>query len=976
MHLQVKIEKVFIKPIILTSLERLTSLKFIKFVKTLQKFLQRWQQRNIYTRLFIPILVLIFVVSGFRYHMMIESETRDARHRLQTELRHANHYLTPALINLSLQDNQQAMHSLLLREAISSPLIQSISWDYQHQHVTGQDTDQERPDVPDWFSAILHLTEETSRQEVRLPNGDTGLLSIQTSVEGEKAHIWQKVMTQAKISLLIVVTIFFLLGLILRSNTRTMHRLAEATDKFKKGQHAVRMSVTGTAEARALANTFNAMASEVQALLLTLQRSQRENSEQLHFTWQLLNALPIPIFFQDQHGICQRINHAWEEMFGVSAREITGRTMPLLAVDAQGQAMVLAHDAAAPLKLVMETRVQAAGKILDVLYFQASFTNVDGLTIGSIGALIDISERKQAQATLAAENERVETTLASIGDAVISTDVDGRILTLNRVAQQLCGWKRSEAHNHTLQEVFALSDGGHRARLAEFLGQISQREDILQSDTQVLISRSSQQFEIDYTAAPIRQKNGKVMGCVLVFRDVSEKRRMMQEISWRAGHDVLTGLENRNALAERFNTAIATAHDQQTWLAVCLIDLDHFQKINESHGQDFANKLLQQVARRLESNAGNEHHVARLGGDEFVILLQNQHDVAGVELNLALLLAELAQTYEIEQQSIKLSASIGVAIYPRDDINADTLLRCADQAMYQAKLKGRNQFHLFDAEHDQQIRTHHNQRARIRLALQQDEMCLYFQPKVNMRLGRIVGLEALLRWQHPDQGIVGPLHFLPLIEHTDLIIDVGDWVLQQAMEQLRSWTSTHPDWVISVNIAARHFQCMDFVDRLSRILANYPDVRAERLEIEILESAAIQDIQHVREVMLACQKMGVSFALDDFGTGYSSLSYLKRLPANTLKIDQSFVRDMLADKDDLAVISAVIGLARAFNREVIAEGVESTEHGVALLHLGCELVQGYGIARPMPAAQINDWAKTYVIPGSWQQGKGLEWEGA
>ncbi len=941
-------------------------------MQTLQKFLQRWQQRGIYTRLFVPIFVLIIAVSGLRYYLMINGEVADARQRMSTELRHSAHYLIPALSNLSDRSDSQAIRQLLIQEVQSSPVLWRITWQYKKEQIQGQDEIIPASSSPAWFNRLLSLQAESSARQVPLTNGDVGVLRLETSIAGENTHIWEKVMSQAKISLAIIFTIYFLLGLILRSNVKTLRRLADATDKFKKGQHSIRLSVTGTAEARALATTFNSMANEVQTLLMTLQRSQRANSEQLHFTWQLLHALPIPIFFQDQYGICQRINRAWEELFALSASDVVGRPMPMLALDNELRPLIENEYG----KLVSEIQIQAAGQILDVIYYQASFTNVDGETIGSIGALIDISERNQAQTTLAAENERVETTLASIGDAVISTDVAGRILMLNKAAQQICGWNRKDAQTLKLADVFSLSDAQQRGQLEEFLQKIFQNADILQANNQLLTARGGQQFEVDYTAAPIRQKNGTVMGCVLVFRDVSEKHQLMQQLSWQVGHDILTGLENRAALAERFSTAIQTAHDQETWLAVCLLDLDHFQAINESHGQEFANKLLQQVARRLEDNAGNEHHVARLGGDEFVVLLQNQRDISGVELNLALLLAELAQPYEIEQQSISLSASIGVAIYPRDDVNADTLLRCADQAMYQAKLNGRNQFHLFDAERDQQLRTHHNQRARIRQALQQGEMRLYFQPKVNMRLGSIVGMEALLRWQHPEQGIVGPLNFLPLIEHTDLIIDVGDFVLQQAMEQLRIWTHLHVDWVISVNIAARHFQCKDFVERLRTVLAAYPDVAPQRLEIEILESAAIKDIQYVREVMLACQQIGVSFALDDFGTGYSSLSYLKRLPADTLKIDQSFVRDMLEDKDDLAVISAVIGLARAFNRGVIAEGVESAEHGVALMRLGCELAQGYGVARPMPAGQVEAWADSYIAPLIWGHGKGLEWEGA
>ena len=564
------------------------------------------------------------------------------------------------------------------------------------------------------------------------------------------------------------------------------------------------------------------------------------------------------------------------------------------------------------------------------------------------------------------EKERVETTLDSIGDAVISTDIHGQILTLNRVAQQLTGWERNEALHMPLTRVFELTDPDAHASLTMFLQKIQRQSSTMQANNQALRCRDGRQLDINFTAAPIRHTDGTHSGCVLIFRDLSEQRQLLRQISWQAGHDLLTGLANRNALNAHFQQAIQAAREQNTYLAVCLLDLDHFQSINEQYGQEFADKLLQRVARRLERSVGEGNPVARLGGDEFVVLLQNQTDLAEVDKNLVLLLAELAQPYQVEQRQTSMSASIGVAIYPRDDHSPDALLRFADQAMYQAKISGRNKYHLFDAQRDQEVRTRHNQRARIREALHHNEFVLYFQPKVNMREGQVIGMEALIRWNHPERGILGPMEFLPLIEQSNLIIEVGEWVMRQALEHMREWREAGHQWVVSVNIAARHFQADGFLTTVCDILAAYPELPPHSLEIEILESAAIQDIQSVHELMVAAQKLGVRFALDDFGTGYSSLSYLKRLPANILKIDQSFVRDMLDDQDDLALIGAIIGLARAFKREVIAEGVETTSHGVALMRLGCDFAQGYGIARPMPADQVVAWANSYVAPSAWR----------
>jgi EAL domain-containing protein (putative c-di-GMP-specific phosphodiesterase class I) len=318
-----------------------------------------------------------------------------------------------------------------------------------------------------------------------------------------------------------------------------------------------------------------------------------------------------------------------------------------------------------------------------------------------------------------------------------------------------------------------------------------------------------------------------------------------------------------------------------------------------------------------------------------------------------------------------MSASVGIAVYTGSDISADSLLRHADQALYQAKITGRNRHHFFDADLDEQVRTHHNRRTEVRNALLANELVLYYQPKLDMRKGRIVGMEALLRWQHPERGVVAPGEFLPIVEHSDVMIDIGEWVLREALRQLQSWRAFDPLWVISVNIAARHFQRPDFVERLTAILAEFPDVPPHMLELEILESSALSDIAHVRDIMHDCQALGISFALDDFGTGYSSMSYLKRLPADVLKIDQSFVRNMLVDRDDLHLVSAVIGLARSFGLGVIAEGVETIEHGAMLMRLGCDLVQGYGIGRPMPADDVLSWVASFDTAAVWQAAASL-----
>jgi diguanylate cyclase (GGDEF)-like protein len=407
---------------------------------------------------------------------------------------------------------------------------------------------------------------------------------------------------------------------------------------------------------------------------------------------------------------------------------------------------------------------------------------------------------------------------------------------------------------------------------------------------------------------------------------------------------------------------------------VGFIDLDGFKEVNDLYGHELGDQLLKEVARRFLHDVRGGDTVARLGGDEFVLLLTDIADMDEMEVALDRILIDVARPYQIDGRQVQITASIGVTVYPLNEADPESLLRHADQAMYQAKQAGRNRYLLFDVTLDQQTRSHHQERERVAQALRQGEMRLYYQPKVNMRTGQVIGFEALLRWQHPERGLVGPLEFLPQVEHTDLIVEIGLWVLREALRQLAEWNNAGMFTAVSVNLAARHFQTADLPRQLRELFDLYPTLSPGSLELEILESAALEDIQSIRAIMAACQKLGVVFALDDFGTGYSSLAYLKRLPANTLKIDQSFVRDMLEDPDDLALIEGVVSLASIFKLGVIAEGVETTEHGVMLMRLGCDAAQGYGIARPMPAADVPAWIAQFRPDPAWLRWADLRWE--
>jgi len=583
-----------------------------------------------------------------------------------------------------------------------------------------------------------------------------------------------------------------------------------------------------------------------------------------------------------------------------------------------------------------------------------------------------LTEREEA---LYLAKERAEVTLASIGDGVITTDAAGRVTFINPVAANLTGWSLDDVLDKPLSDVFNIVNEDSRQKVINPVDLVLRDgKTVMLANHTVLIARNGMEYNIEDTAAPIFLSDGSLIGCVLVFHDVSDKHRLQNAVRWQAAHDVLTNLPNRMLLADRFDRALARAQRHQMLLAVCVIDLDEFKPVNDRYGHSVGDKLLVEVAKRLTTIIRGDDTAARLGGDEFVLLLGDINDVDELELIMSRVLASLSMPYLIDNKSISISASIGSALYPIDHKDTDTLLRYADQAMYQAKQHGRNQYQPFNANVDQQITSSHQTLKRVQKALLDNELVLHYQPKVNMRTGEIVGMEALLRWQHPEQGMIPPLDFLPQIEMTELIIDIGEWVMDQALQQILAWVKAGKSWVVSINIAALHFHRGDFLQHLKDALARYPDVPPDLLEIEILESVALGDINQVNQLIRDCQTLGVSFSLDDFGTGYSSLNYLKRLPAETLKIDQSFVRDILDDRDDLIMVEAVINMGKVFNRKVIAEGVETTEHGVLLMRLGCDFVQGYGIAKPMPAIQVLDWANTYVADPAWAMWAGTEWK--
>ncbi len=569
------------------------------------------------------------------------------------------------------------------------------------------------------------------------------------------------------------------------------------------------------------------------------------------------------------------------------------------------------------------------------------------------GIARDITERKHAEEKL----QLAASVFTHAREGITITDARGNIVEVNEAFTHITGYSREEAlgknprilKSNRQERGFYLAMWEDLSKKGHWYGEVWNRR------------KNGDLYAVMLTISSVSDNQGRIQHYVGLFSDITEQKEHQRQLEYTAHYDALTGLPNRVLLADRLHQAIIQAQRRGQRLAVAYLDLDGFKEVNDTYGHKAGDQLLTQLARRMKQALREGDTIARLGGDEFVAVLIDLADIHDALPIIGRLLDAAARPVHLGGHRMMVSASLGVTFYPQaeEKVDPDQLLRQADQAMYQAKLAGKNRYYIFDAEQDKHIRGHHESLERIRQALHADEFVLYYQPKVNMRTGRIVGAEALIRWQHPERGLLLPAEFLPLIEERPLAVEVGEWVIGNTLKQLETWRRAGLEIPVSVNVGARQLQQPDFMERLRILLARHPTIKPEFLELEMLETCALEDITQVSSVIRACNEIGVRFALDDFGTGYSSLTYLKRLPAAQLKIDQSFVRDMLDDAEELAILEGVLGLATAFRRQAIAEGVETLAHGEMLLQLGCELAQGIGIAAPMPGeelmAWINDW---------------------
>jgi len=586
--------------------------------------------------------------------------------------------------------------------------------------------------------------------------------------------------------------------------------------------------------------------------------------------------------------------------------------------------------------------------------------DADGEPVRMTGTIQDVSKRRAADDRL----HLIDEVFLNASEGVVITDDTGGILETNPAFTRITGYSAEEVRGRNLG---FLRSEEHDASFDE-----AQWHALLASGTwdgELTSRRKDGTAYVQYSRMfAIYDANGQIVRFAATISDITDLKESQRRLERLAYSDDLTGLPNRAQLSDRMRQAIAECRRRgDQVLGVCCIDLDRFKEVNERWGHDVGDQLLRNVAQRLQCCVRAEDTVARLGGDEFVVLLTGLPDEGYVREAAGRLLAMSDEAFTLDSIRLQLTFSIGISLFtPSDSDEPDALLRQADQAMYDAKRRGKNRISFFDIESERRLREHHVNYERLVDALAQGEFRLHYQPKVCLRNGTVDGVEALLRWQHPERGLLYPADFLSDIETSELVLPVGEWILHQALEQQQRWHAGGVCLTVSVNVFPRHLQRSDFVDRLQSLLAAHPEVDARWLELEIVETTALENLTEVNDRINRCAELGVRFALDDFGTGYSSLTYLRQLPADTVKIDRSFVAEILDNPEDRALVEGIVGMARLLQRKVVAEGVESTEHGAELIRCGCDFAQGFGIARPMPPERIPDWLAAWSTPPEWR----------
>lgn len=691
--------------------------------------------------------------------------------------------------------------------------------------------------------------------------------------------------------------------------------------------------------------------SEQKKIEKELLETHRELQAALQANKNILDHSPDVICMLDRLGRFVQVSKACETSWGYAASELEGRNyMDLLDPDDTAVPLI-AEDSVVVngASFDFEARtIHKSGRITDMRW-ACAWSAQDRLFYCTVRDLTDLrNESRKREET----EQRFRSLFESHTDAIFSLDLNGNFISTNKALSKLTGYPAEDLHGRHFQSLIAPE------LLENVVGFFTaSAQGTPQNFDTVCIGKDGTRSEVHVTILPIIV-NQKIVGVHGVARDITYSRNYERRIEYLANYDSLTGLPNRNLLDDRMRHAIIQADRLSQQIGILYIDLNRFKLINDSLGHDKGDVLLQIIANRLQENVREGDTVARVGSDEFVVVLENVTAVAAISIVAAELLAAIGAPIRIGTVDLTVSTSVGASVYPKDGPDNVALLKNADLAMYQAKQAGPGTFRFYNSEMNARVLERLVKENSLRSALEREELVLHYQPRVDLASRQIVGIEALVRWSHPEKGLVSPLDFIPLAEEIGLIGELGEWVLKTACRQNRYWQDQGLAPVkVSVNLSAHQLSAASMISETIQNVLSETGMDARWLELEITESSLMQNIESTLSMLLEIRESGVSISIDDFGTGYSSLSYLKRLPIDTLKIDKSFIRDIAIDHDDAAIVTATIAMAHTMRLKVVAEGVTSNEQMRFLESHRCDEVQGYLLSYPLPADELGNFLK-------------------
>ena len=685
--------------------------------------------------------------------------------------------------------------------------------------------------------------------------------------------------------------------------------------------------------------------------------------ENRSFYLSLVNSLPLCIYRIDLEGKLTFVNKELQSQLQLPKQQLLGKTAYDLYPDElaekyrQDDANVIESE---QMLHEVEKNINPATQSHDyVEVIKAPVWDDQGNVVGVQGAFWNVTDRIEQEHNL----KQAAAVFTYAKEAVLIANQDGYITDVNNAFSVITGYSKADIVNQVPR--FLISSKNIKKLFKDVLV-FTRAHGFWHGELQLHHKFQSQSISVQCSISAVTSDKGEITSYVILLTDITKQKEYQKQLELIALYDPLTRLPNRLHLSEKLNRAMKQARESQCRLAVLYIDLDGFKEVNDRNGHHVGDQLLVDISSKMQSILGKQDTVARLGGDEFVVVLPDYDNREDKNVLLSNLLQSISMPIHSATGVIEVSGSLGMTFYPQaESVDADHLIRQADVAMYQAKMQGKNRYAVFDVQKEQEQKSSQMLMVQLHSALVGDEFRVVYQPKVNMVNGAVVGVEALLRWQHPSQGLLAPEEFMSAVAEGNLVVAIDHWVIEHVVGQLQDWRRIGLDFTLSINVSIKTLEEPDFSHWLASLLLKYPGVDASKIILEVLESSAVEDVDQISLVIRASKQLGVSFSLDDFGTGYSTLNFLKKLPADELKIDRTFVRDMLHDEDDLAIIKGVLGLALAFDKKVVAEGVESEEHGVALLKLGCEQAQGYVIAKPMSAQDLVLWVRSWQPFKSW-----------